>query len=338
MRAYVLQRYGGTDGAVLTDIPAPIPGPRELLIAVRAAGLNPVDVGFRKGKLRPIYRLKLPIALGCELAGEVLAVGAQVARFAPGDRVFARVEKHRPGAFAEQAVVGEDCAARLPDGLDFETAAGAPLAALTALQALRDELRVAPGQKVFISGGAGGVGTFAIQIAKLLGAHVTTTASPRGEALVRAMGADTVIDYTGEGLTGLGRDFDAGLDLVGGETLDRMFQIVKPGAKVVSVAALPEPRTALLDLGGRKGLAVLFWLISRGLRRKARRAGVDYRYMFMRPSGEDLALLADWIARGRLRVVVDRVFPFTQIADAFAYLETGRAKGKIIVSMASGGD
>lgn len=338
MRAYVLQRYGGADGAALIEFPAPKPGPRELLIAVRAAGLNPVDVGFRKGKLRPLYRLNLPIVLGCELAGEVAAVGAQVTRFKVGDRVFARVEKHRPGAFAEQAVVGEDCVAQIPAGLDFETAAGTPLAALTALQALRDELHVAAGQKVFISGGAGGVGTFAIQIAKLLGAHVTTTASPRGDALVRAMGADVVIDYTAGGLGDLARDFDAGLDLVGGATLERMFQIVKPGARVVSVAAVPEPRTALLDLGGRKGLAVLFWLISAGVRRKARAAGVDYRYMFMRPSSQDLTQLGDWIATQRLRVVIDRTFPFARIADAFAYLETGRAKGKIVVSMASGGD
>ncbi|WP_312166107.1 NADP-dependent oxidoreductase [Phenylobacterium sp.] len=337
MRAYVLQRYGDAGNAVLTDFPAPTPGPHELLVAVRAAGLNPVDIGFRKGRLRPLYRLKLPIVLGCEFAGEVVAVGATVTRFSVGDRVYARVEKDRPGAFAELAVVSEDYAALAPAVLDLETAAGVPLAALTALQALRDELHVAAGQKVFISGGAGGVGTFAIQIAKLLGAHVTTTASPRGEALVRALGADAVIDYTSDDLSRLDREFDAGLDLVGGATLERMFQVVKPGAKVVSVAAVPEPRTAMLDLGGRKGLAALFWLISRGVRRQARAAGVDYRYMFMRPSGADLAQLAQWIADGQLQVVIDRTFPFSRIADAMAYLEAGRAKGKVVVSMTAAG-
>ena len=165
MRAYVLQRYGGAECAALTDIPAPRPGPHELLVDVRAAGLNPVDVGFRKGVLRPLYRLKLPTALGCEFAGVVAAVGAEVTRFSVGDRVYARVEKHRPGAFAEQALIGEDNAALMPADLDFETAAGTPLAALTALQALRDELKAGPGQRVFISGGAGGVGTVAIPIA-----------------------------------------------------------------------------------------------------------------------------------------------------------------------------
>lgn len=336
MRAYVLQRYGGADCATLTDIPPPKPGPHELLVNVRAAGLNPVDVGFRKGKLRPLYRLDLPIALGCEFAGEVAAVGAMVTRFSVGDRVYARVEKDRPGAFAEQALIGEDNAAPMPANLDFETAAGAPLAALTALQALRDELKVGPGQKVFIAGGAGGVGTFAIQIAKLLGAHVTTTASQRGEALVRSLGADVVVDYTREDIPALGRAFDAALDLVGGETTGQMFAIVKRGARVVSVAAVPEPRTAMLDLGGRRGLALLFWLVSHGLRRKAHAAGVDYRYMFMRPSGRDLASLAGWIEQGRIRVILDRTYPFSEIAEAFAYLEAGRAKGKVVVSMAEG--
>ncbi|MET4749221.1 NADP-dependent oxidoreductase [Bradyrhizobium sp. RT11b] len=205
MLAYVLTRYGGPEGSALMEFPEPKLRPRDILVNVRAAGLNPVDIGFRQGKLRPVYRLKLPQVLGNEFAGEVVAVGDEVTRFSAGDRVFARVEKDRLGAFAEQAAVGEDCAAHMPSNMDFEEAAGVPLAALTALQALRDELGVKPGQKVFISGGAGGVGTFAIQIAKWLGAHVTTTASKRGEALVRSLGADEVIDYTSDDLSRFGK-------------------------------------------------------------------------------------------------------------------------------------
>jgi NADPH:quinone reductase-like Zn-dependent oxidoreductase len=194
MRAYVLDRYGGADGSRLTDVAAPVPGPGDILVSVRAAGLNPVDFKFRQGKLRVIHRPKLPFVLGNELAGEVVAVGSDVRRFRVGERVFARVAKDRGGALAEQACVDQAYAALMPPDLDFTAAAAVPLAGLTALQALRDELRLGPGQKVFISGGAGGVGTFAIQIAKWLGAHVTTTASSRGEALVRALGADDVID------------------------------------------------------------------------------------------------------------------------------------------------
>ncbi len=309
--------------------PAPTPGPRDILVDVRAAGLNPVDIGFRQGKLRPLYRLKLPHVLGNEFAGEVVAIGAKVTRFSVGDRVFARVRKDRLGAFAQQAAVGEDLAAHMPSNLDFTAAAGVPLAALTALQALRDELGVKPGQKVFISGGAGGVGTFAIQIAKGLGAHVT--ASTRGDALVRSLGADEVIDYTTDDFSRIGRVFDAGFDLVGGETLDRMFAIMKPGTRIVSVAGVPEPRTARLDLGRGGFLALAFWAMSYGVRRRARGAGIDYRYLFMHPSGADLAHLAGLIEQGRLRVTIDRTYPFADIARAIDYLESGRAKGKVVV-------
>src|ERR1700734_4112523 len=209
MRAYVLKHYGGPDGAHLLDVPAPVPGPRDILVEVRAAGLNPVDFKFRQGKLRAIHRPKLPFVLGNELAGEVISVGRDVKRFRVGDRVFARVARDRGGAFAERACVDEDLAAHTPANLDFTAAAAVPLAGLTALQALRDELAVQAGQSVFISGGAGGVGTFAIQIAKWLGAHVTTTASKRGEALVRSLGCDEVIDYTTQDISKAGGRFDA---------------------------------------------------------------------------------------------------------------------------------
>ncbi len=333
MRAYVLERYGGPEGSRLMDVPAPAPGPRDILVEVRAAGLNPVDFKFRQGMLRPIWRPKLPFRLGNDLAGEVVAVGREVKRFRAGDRVFARVAKDRAGAFAEQACVDEDDAALMPRALDFTAAAAVPLAALTALQALRDELAVKPGQNVFISGGAGGVGSFAIQIAKWLGAHVTTTASKRGEALVRSLGCDEVIDYTAQDISKAGRRFDAGFDLIGGKTLAQMFDIMKPGTRIVSVAALPEPQTAIKDLGGSRALAALFWIISYGIRARARRAGIGYRYLFMHASGSDLAQLADLIEQGKLKVVVDRTYPLAKIAEALAYVESGRAKGKVVVTV-----
>jgi NADPH:quinone reductase-like Zn-dependent oxidoreductase len=333
MRAYVLKHYGGPEGSLLMDVPAPVPRPRDVLVQVRAAGLNPVDFKFRQGKLRVILRPKLPLVLGNEFAGEVIAVGPEVKRFRVGDRVFARVAKDRLGAFAEQACVDEDDAAHMPGNLDFTAAAAAPLAGLTALQALRDELRVKPGQKVFISGGAGGVGTFAIQIAKWLGAHVTTTASTRGEALVRSLGCDEVIDYTVQDLSGGQRRFDAGFDLIGGKTLEQMFEIMKPGTKIVSVAALPEPQTAIRDLGGRPVLSIIFWLISYGIRSRARRAGVSYRNLFMNPSGSDLAVLAELIEQGKLKAIIDRTYPLAKIAEALAYVESGRAKGKVVVTV-----
>lgn len=333
MRAYVMNRYGGSEGSQLTEVPVPVPGPHEILVRVRAAGINPVDFKFRQGKLRVIYRPKLPFVLGNEVAGEVISVGNGVRRFRVGDRIFARLRKDLGGAFAEQAIVDEEHAALIPAQLDFATAAAVPLAGLTALQALRDELSLKPGSRVLITAGAGGVGTFAIQIAKWLGAHVTTTASKRGDALVRSLGADEVIDYTSQKLSNSGRVFDAGFDLVGGETLNEMFGVMKAGAKIVSVSALPEPQTALKDLGRGYSLAALFWLASYKLRSRARAANVEYRFLFMHPSGSELAELGSLIEQGKMKVILDRKFPLEQIAEALAYLEAGKAKGKVVVEM-----
>ncbi|MGQ0610648.1 MAG: NADP-dependent oxidoreductase [Paracoccaceae bacterium] len=333
MRAYVLNRYGGPENAALTEVPKPDPGPRDILVAVKAAGLNPLDFKFRRGAVRPILTPRLPVVMGNEFAGEVVGLGRDVTGFQLGDRVFARTAIDRNGAFAERACVDQDHAALLPPDLDFTAAAAVPLAGLTALQALRDEIQVKPGMKVLITGGAGGVGGFAIQLAKVLGAHVTTTASPQGQALVRALGADAVIDYTKQTITEGGPRFDAGLDLIGGATLDQMFPAMRPGAKLVSVAGLPEPQTALRDLGNRRMLAALFWLISLGLRRRAARAGVRYRFLFMHPSGQGLADLASLIAEGRVKVTLDRSYPLSDIAEALAFLEAGRAKGKVVVTV-----
>lgn len=223
----------------------------------------------------------------------------------------------------------------MPASLDFEVAAGVPLAGLTALQCLRDELKVTKDQRIFISGGAGGVGTFAIQLAKWLGAEVTTTASARGEALVRRLGADRVVDYTKGRFEDELRDYDGALDLVGGDSLARTFAVVKRGATVVSIAGMPEPETARKDLGGGARLAAVFWLASFGARMKARKHGVRYRYLFMHPSGAELEELARLVDDGKLEVVVDRVFPFAEIGEAMAHLEQGHAKGKVVVRIAN---
>lgn len=334
MRAFVLKAYGGPEATELREVPQPRPARGEVLVRVHAAGLNPVDFKTREGKLKVIQRYTLPVVMGNELAGVVEALGEGVSAFAKGDRVFARMPKAAMGAFAEYAVVPADLVAVVPASLDLDAAAGVPLAGLTALQVLRDELGARKGSRVFIPGGAGGVGTFAIQLAKHLGAEVTTTASPRGRALVERLGADVVIDYTTQKFEDHVRDMDGAFDLLGGETLKKTFSVVKRGGKVVSIAGMPEPQTALKDLGRGMGLAALFWLASFGLRAEARKHGVSYRYLFMHPSGRELAELGQWIEQKKLEPVVDRVFPFAAIGEAFAYLEAGRAKGKVVVRMA----
>lgn len=332
MRALVLTRYGGPEATVLTDVPRPEPRAGELLVRVRAAGLNPVDFKTRAGALKVIRRYPLPIVLGNELAGVVEVAGPGTG-FAAGDRVFARVDKDFMGAFAEYAVLRPEHVARIPDGVSFEQAAAVPLAGLTALQALRDELEVKPGQRVFIPGGAGGVGTFAIQIARGMGAHVATTASPRGAALVSRLGAEVVVDYTRDRFEDRLTGYDAAFDLLGGDTLPKVFKVVKRGGRVVSIAGMPEPETARKDLGRGPGLAALFWLVSLPLRLRAAQNDVRYRYLFMHPSGADLTHLAGLMSAGKLEVVIDRVFPFAEAKEALAYLETGHAKGKVVLAL-----
>ena len=331
MKAFVLDRYGGPSSASLRDVPAPTPAAGEVRIRVKAAGLNPVDYKIRAGKLKPVVRLALPSTLGCELSGVVDALGAGVTAFAVGDEVMARVGKESLGAFAEQCCVDASFVARKPTSVDFETSAALPLAGLTALQVLRDELRVGAGTRVFIPGGAGGVGTFAIQIARHLGAHVTTTASPRGEALVRRLGADEVVDYT-KPFPSLA-PFDGAFDLVGGEATNQCLDVVRRGGRIVSIAGTPEPRMASIDLKRGFPLTALLWAISIPVRLRAQRRGVDYRYVLMHPSGTELTELATLVDAGKLEIVIDRVLPFAEIADAFAYLEAGRAKGKVVVRM-----
>jgi alcohol dehydrogenase len=332
MRALMLTRYGGPEATELRDgVPMPSVGPHQVLVKIRAAGLNPVDFKTRDGKLKVIRRYPLPAVMGNEIAGVVESVGSGVTRFVVSDRVYARLDKDTMGGLAEWAAVHEDHLARMPASLTFEEAAAVPLAALTALQALRDELRLQRGQRVFISGGAGGVGTFAIQIARHYGARVATTASPRGEALVRRLGADVVIDYTRERFENVLHDYDGAFDLLGGDDLARTFAVVRRGATVVSIAGLPEPETARRDLDRGSALAALFWAASFGTRRAAAKYGVRYRYLFMHPSGADLEFLAKLIDAKEIAVVVDKVFPFAESREALAYLEQGRAKGKVVV-------
>jgi NADPH:quinone reductase-like Zn-dependent oxidoreductase len=334
MKAFVLNRYGGPQGMGFRDLPCPTPGPDQLLVRTHSAGLNPVDYKFRQGKLWPIYHPKLPVVMGNELAGTVVGKGAAVSGFSVGDRIFVRGHKTEMGAFAEFACVPATLAANVPAMLDFDQAGGVPLAGLTALQVLRDELKIKSGMRLLIIGASGGVGTFAVQLAKLKGAEVTVTASPAGQSLVEALGADHVIDYTKSPIDqSVDRKFDATFDLVGGDTLTRSFRVVKPGGKIVSIAGIPEPITAKNDLGRGRRLQFLFWLLSTRLRWLSRRHHITYRYYFMHGSAVDLEQLAKLIEEKKLRVIVDRIFPFARIHEAFEYLEQGHAKGKVVVTM-----
>jgi len=333
MRGFEFVGYGGPEKMRLSEVPPPSVGPTDVLVRVQAAGINPVDFRIREGAMRSFDHRSFPFVAGGEIAGTVESIGSSVEGFTLGETVFARLNKSLLGGLAEFVAVDQSLLAHIPANLSFPEAAGVPLAGLTALQMLRDELKITPGYRLYIVGGAGGVGTFAIQIAKHLGAYVATTASPSGLALVTSLGADEVVDYTTTNVTDVLHGFDGALDLRGGNDLVAAMRVVKAGGAIVSVAGIPEPQTARVDLNRKGLLPLIFWFASRKVRRAAKLRGVSYRRPFMRPSGADLTDLATMIEEGSVRVIVEATYPLHEAAAAFAHLERGHAKGKIIVTL-----
>ncbi|MGY3486837.1 NADPH:quinone reductase-like Zn-dependent oxidoreductase [Bradyrhizobium sp. USDA 4011] len=332
MRALVFKRYGKPDQVAIVDIPRPTPKPNEILVQVHAAGLNPIDNMIPKGTFKPILRFRLPATLGSDLAGVVVEVGSRVTRFKPGDAVFASIFDLGTGALAEFARVPEDAAALKPPNLDFVQAASIPMVGLTSWQALKQRARLKPGQKVFIPAGAGGIGTFAIQLAKYLGAMVATTTSTGNVDLVRSLGADEVIDYKKRQFEEVLQHYDAVLGTVRGDAIEKSLRILKPGSIVASLVGPPDAAFAQAR-GMNYFMVFLFGLLSRKIIRRARRRGVAYSFLFVHPDGRQLAEIGELLKAGRIRPVIDRIFPFEQAKQALAYLETGRAKGKVVVQM-----
>jgi alcohol dehydrogenase len=328
MRALVAKRYGGPEAVSLVDRSSPACGPGDVRIAVKAASLNPLDVKIREGKVKLVLNVRLPIALGCDVAGVVAEVGNEVTCLAVGDQVYARLEENRMGGFAEQVCARESVVARKPGNVAMAEAASIPLAALASLQALREVAELTAGQRVLIHAGAGGVGSLAIQIAKILGLHVTTTTSARNADLVRDLGADAVVDYTKH--EPLPTGLDAVFDTLGTTEL-LSIAAVEPGGIVVGIAGMPDAAFAKARLPWFARPAI--WLITGRRRREAAKAGVRFAYLFMHPDGGQLAELADWIEAGTLRPILHATFPLHNYAEAFAELEQGRARGKIVLTL-----
>lgn len=332
MKALIFKRYGKSDQTVFADLPKPVLKPDEILVRVHAAGLNPIDNAIPKGSFKPILRFQLPATMGSDLAGVVAEVGGRVTRFKVGDAVFASVFDLGTGSLAEFAIVPESAAALKPSNLDFVQAASIPMVGLTAWQALKERARVKPGQKVFITAGSGGIGTFAIQLAKHLGAKVGTTTSTANLDLVRSLGADEVIDYKKQEFEEVLRDYDVVLGTVKGDSLKKSLRILKPNSNVVSLVGPPTAAFAR-SRGMNFLLKTVFGFLSGGIIRQASKRGAAYSFLFVRPDGGQLAEIGKLLAAGKIRPVIDQVFPFEQAKEALAYLEKGRAKGKVVVQM-----
>lgn len=329
----MIERYGDKAGVRAAQMPDPQVGDGDVLVRIHAAGVNPLDLKLRDGEFKTILPYRLPLVLGNDLAGVVVRVGSDVTRFSVGDEVYARPDKDRIGTFAELIAVHQDDVAIKPATLTMAEAASLPLVALTAWQALVERAHVQPGQKVLIHAGSGGLGTIAIQLAKQLGAYVATTASTAKVDLVKELGADVVVDYTKQAFETVLHGYDVVLDSLGGETLERSLQVLKPGGTLISVAGPPDAAFAR-ELGTNAILRLVMTALGFRTRRRAGRRGVTYSFLFMKASGDHLRRLTPLIDGGKIRPVVDRVFPFDETRQALEYVEKGRAKaGKVVVAM-----
>jgi NADPH:quinone reductase-like Zn-dependent oxidoreductase len=329
--AYLVTKYKRPIEA--GDAPDPTVGDHDVLVDIHAAGLNLLDAKVRDGEFKVFLPYKAPFVLGHDLAGVVSGVGSAVTRFAVGDEVYARPRDGRIGTFAERIAVHEDDLAIKPARLSMAEAASVPLVALTAWQALVERANLQRGQKVLIHAGSGGVGTYAIQLAKHLGATVATTTGTSNVDWVRDLGADVVIDYRKQDFERVVHDYDVVLDSQGGDTLAKSLRVLKPGGIAIGIAGPPDPDFAR-QLGRQVPLLPVMALLSWKTRRAARRKGVRYSFLFMRASGAELGEITKLIDAGVLRPIVEQTYPFAEAPQALAHVEGGRSKGKVVITMA----
>ncbi|WP_018150746.1 NADP-dependent oxidoreductase [Leeia oryzae] len=332
MKALTFKRYGKTPDIGFADVPRPTLKDDELLVQVHAASVNPIDNMIPTGLFKAVLKFQLPATLGSDLAGVVTEVGSRVTRFKPGDAIFANIFDLGTGALAEFAVVPESLAALKPANLDFVQAASIPMVGLTSWQALKERANLRAGQKVFIPAGAGGVGTFAIQLAKHLGAKVGTTTSTGNVELVRRLGADEVVDYKQQAFENVLHDYDAVLGTVRGDAIEKSIGILKSGGTIISLIG---PLDAAFARARRLNfvLTFVFGLMSRKIMRLTKKRGLTYSFLFARPDGSQLTHVGKLLEAEHIRPVVDKVFPFEQANEALAYLAQGHAKGKVVVKM-----
>ena len=326
MRAIVYTEYGSPDVLQIRDVEKPVPKDNEVLIEVRAASVNPLDYHLAKGRpyvVRVFFGLRKPKARpGRDVAGQVEAVGRNVTQFKPGDKVFGACR----GAFAEYVCTPESALVMKPDNVTFEQAASVPVAAYTALQGLRDKGQIQPGQKVLINGAAGGVGTFAVQIAKWLGADVTGVCSTRNVDMVRSIGADHVIDYTQEDFTKTGQAYDVIFDLVANHSLLACRRVLNPKGIYIAAGIL-----AVRSLTGILARSIAPFVFSRFVSQ-------NFVFFLARRSKEDLTIMRELMEAGKVTPVIDKRYRLSEVPQAIQYLAEGHARGKVVITMEHRGE
>ena len=331
MKAFVVEHYG-KDGLRAADVPEPEVEDGDVLIKVSAASINPLDKMVRDGDFKRLLKYRTPFVLGHDAAGVVTSVGSAVRDFRIGDEGYARPRDLRIGTFAEYIAIDQDDVAPKPASLTLHEAAAVPLVSLAAWQALVDRAQVKPGQKVLVHAGSGGLGSTVIQLAKHLGATVATTASGKNAELVRSLGADIVVDYRKEDFAEVLSSYDVVLDSLGGKNLEKSLTVLKPGGQAISVTGPPDPVFAK-QLEAPKLIGIVMGLLSRKIHKQARKLGVSYSFLFMQANGRQLRELASLYDAGHLRPVIDKTFSFDQTLEALAYVEQGRANGKVLITL-----
>lgn len=332
MKAFVLDGYGRKAALRLGELADPVVRDDEVLVEVHATAVNLLDAKVRDGEFKLFLPYRAPFVLGHDLAGVVLSVGAKVKDFKVGDEVYSRPSDHHIGTFAERIAVPANDLALKPKGLTMVEAASLPLVALTAWQALVEKGQLKRGQKVFIQAGSGGVGTIAIQLAKHLGATVATTTSAENIEMVRALGADVVVNYKTEDFEKKLSGYDLVLHSQDAKALEKSQRVLRPGGKLVSISGPPDPAFGA-EIDSPWYLRLLMWVLSFATRRRAKSLQTHFAFLFMKASGEQLRALTQLVEAGAIRPVVDRVFPFASTNEAIAYVEAGRSKGKVVIQL-----
>jgi NADPH:quinone reductase-like Zn-dependent oxidoreductase len=332
MKAFIIDGYSKKSPMRLGKIPKPEFRDNDVLIEVHAAGLNLLDSKIKSGEFKLILPYRMPLVLGHDVAGVVIQVGSRVRQFKVGDEVYSRVPDHRIGTFAEFIAVNENDVAPKPKNITMEEAASIPLVGLTAWQALVERAHLKKGQKVFIQAGSGGVGTFAIQLARHIGATVATTTSSVNTDLVKGLGADIVIDYKKDDFEKVLQNYDVVLHSQDAVALEKSLGVLKSGGTLISISGPPDPAFAK-GIGAPWFVSLIVRLLSAGVRKKATRRDLKYSFLFMRADGHQLREITRLIEAGAIHPVMDRVFPFESTNEALAYVESGRAKGKVVVKI-----
>ena len=330
MKAMLINNYG-QKRLQMENVPIPEISSNDVLVEIHAASINPIDFKIRDGKLRPLLKYSMPLILGNDFSGTVIETGKDVMYFKPGDPVYGRPRKSRIGTFAEYISVHKDDIAIKPKNLTFEEAASVPLVGLTCYQAFQDKLSLKPNDKILIQAGSGGIGTFAIQLAKEMGAFVATTTSNAGKDLVQSLGADKIINYREEKFEEKLADYDYVYDTLGGDTLVTSFKILKPGGKIVSISGVPNAHFAE-ENNDPFWKKIIFKLISMKLTKLEKQSNVQYIFLFMKHSGIQLNKIRELI-EAKIRPMIDRIFPFEDTQKAMEYSESGKAKGKIVIQI-----